>query len=55
MPRPTLLLLLVALAVFPLYGQKINAPPPLVEKINVSVVSVDVTVTDNHGRPHAGD
>ena len=47
-------LLLVALAVFPLYGQKNNAPPPLVEKINVSVVSVDVTVTDNHGRPITG-
>lgn len=27
------------------------APPPLVEKIDVSVVNVDVTVTDRHGQP----
>jgi len=54
MRRPTHLLLLVALGVFPVYGQKNAAPPPLVEKINVSVVSVDVTVTDNHGRPITG-
>ncbi|HEV7569959.1 MAG TPA: VWA domain-containing protein [Thermoanaerobaculia bacterium] len=30
------------------------APPPLVEKIDVSVVNVDVTVTDRHGQPVAG-
>jgi VWFA-related protein len=31
--------------------QAMGAPPPLVEKIDVSVVNVDVTVTDRHGRP----
>jgi VWFA-related protein len=30
------------------------APPPLVEKIEVSVVNVDVTVTDRHGQPVSG-
>jgi len=29
-------------------------PPPLVEKIDVSVVNVDVTVTDRHGQAVAG-
>jgi VWFA-related protein len=32
----------------------IAAPPPLVEKIDVSVVNVDVTVTDRRGQPVAG-
>lgn len=32
----------------------VAAPPPLVEKIEVSVVNVDVTVTDRHGKPVAG-
>jgi len=31
----------------------VAAPPPLVEKIDVSVVNVDVTVTDRHGQPVA--
>src|SRR4051794_4709581 len=30
---------------------EVKAPPPLVEKIDVSVVNVDVTVTDRHGQP----
>jgi VWFA-related protein len=30
------------------------APPPLVERIDVSVVNVDVTVTDRHGQAVAG-
>ena len=30
---------------------EVTAPPPLVEKIDVSVVNVDVTVTDRHGQP----
>ncbi|HXH37009.1 MAG TPA: VWA domain-containing protein [Thermoanaerobaculia bacterium] len=29
-------------------------PPPLVEKIDVSVVNIDVTVTDRHGQPVSG-
>jgi VWFA-related protein len=32
----------------------VAAPPPLVEKIDVSVVNVDVTVTDRRGQPVAG-
>ncbi len=32
----------------------VEAPPPLVEKIEVSVVNVDVTVTDRRGRPVPG-
>jgi VWFA-related protein len=32
----------------------VAAPPPLVEKIDVSVVNVDVTVTDRHGQPVSG-
>ncbi|HEV7426063.1 MAG TPA: VWA domain-containing protein [Thermoanaerobaculia bacterium] len=32
----------------------VAAPPPLVEKIDVSVVNVDVTVTDRRGNPVAG-
>jgi VWFA-related protein len=32
----------------------VAAPPPLVEKIDVSVVNVDVTVTDRHGAPVTG-
>jgi VWFA-related protein len=32
----------------------VEAPPPLVEKIEVSVVNVDVTVTDRHGKPVSG-
>ena len=32
----------------------VEAPPPLVEKIEVSVVNVDVTVTDRHGQPVPG-
>jgi VWFA-related protein len=32
----------------------VAAPAPLVEKIDVSVVNVDVTVTDRHGQPVAG-
>ncbi|MEA2327574.1 MAG: hypothetical protein QOE68_2533, partial [Thermoanaerobaculia bacterium] len=32
----------------------VAAPPPLVEKIDVSVVNVDVTVTDRRGEPVAG-
>ena len=32
----------------------IAAPPPLVEKIDVSVVNVDVSVTDRRGQPVAG-
>jgi VWFA-related protein len=32
----------------------LTAPAPLVEKIDVSVVNVDVTVTDRHGRPIPG-
>src|SRR5712671_1576615 len=32
----------------------VAAPPPLVEKIEVSVVNVDVTVTDRHGLPVPG-
>jgi VWFA-related protein len=32
----------------------VAAPPPLVEKIEVSVVNVDVTVTDRHGKPITG-
>jgi VWFA-related protein len=54
MRKPAHTLLLAMLAVFPLYGQNNAPPPPLVEKINVSIVSVDVTVTDNHGRPVTG-
>jgi len=30
---------------------QVEAPPPLVEKIDVSVVNVDVTVTDRRGQP----
>ncbi len=48
MRKPALLTLLF-LAPFASQGQQ--QPPPLVEKINVSVVSVDVTVTDSHGHP----
>ena len=32
----------------------VEAPAPLVEKIEVSVVNVDVTVTDRRGRPVPG-
>src|SRR5450759_312136 len=32
----------------------VEAPPPLVEKIEVSVVNVDVTVTDRRGQPVPG-
>ena len=32
----------------------VAAPPPLVEKIDVSVVNVDVSVTDRHGQPVSG-
>jgi VWFA-related protein len=32
----------------------VGAPPPLVEKIDVSVVNVDVSVTDRHGQPVPG-
>lgn len=32
----------------------VSAPPPLVEKIEVSVVNVDVTVTDRRGQPVPG-
>ena len=32
----------------------VAAPPPLVEKIDVSVVNVDVTVTDRRGQPVSG-
>src|SRR4051812_335970 len=32
----------------------VAAPPPLVEKIEVSVVNVDVTVTDRRGQPVSG-
>lgn len=32
----------------------VEAPPPLVEKIDVSVVNVDVTVTDRRGQPVTG-
>src|SRR2546427_444452 len=54
MRKPAHTLLLATLAVFPLFGQNNAPPPPLVEKINVSIVSVDVTVTDEHGRPVTG-
>jgi VWFA-related protein len=33
---------------------QVEAPPPLVEKIDVSVVNVDVTVTDRRGQPVPG-
>ena len=32
----------------------VAAPAPLVEKIDVSVVNIDVTVTDRHGQPVSG-
>jgi VWFA-related protein len=32
----------------------VAAPPPLVEKIDVSLVNVDVSVTDRHGQPVPG-
>src|SRR3954447_16498638 len=35
----------------PTSAPEVEAPPPLVEKIDVSVVNVDVTVTDRHGQP----
>src|SRR3954471_15534910 len=35
----------------PASAPEVKAPPPLVEKIDVSVVNVDVTVTDRHGQP----
>src|SRR3954452_12875404 len=38
----------------PASAPEVKAPPPLVEKIDVSVVNVDVTVTDRHGQPVAG-
>ncbi len=34
--------------------EPVAAPAPLVEKIDVSVVNVDVTVTDRHGKPVPG-
>jgi len=36
------------------YSQGVNAPPPLVEKIDVSIVNIDVTVTDRRGQPVQG-
>src|SRR5262249_21529175 len=51
MRQPARTFLIVLSVVLPLHAQKTAAPPPLVEKINVSVVSVDVTVTDRNGQP----
>src|SRR2546430_16034556 len=49
MRRPQTLFVLVFLAV-PLFAQT----PPVIEKIDVSVVNVDVTVTDRAGYPVRG-
>src|SRR3954447_26980897 len=38
----------------PASAPEVKAPPPLVEKIEVSVVNVDVTVTDRRGQPVSG-
>ena len=46
--------LLFSLSVQPQQKVPLAAPPPLVEKIDVSLVNVDVTVTDRHGQPVAG-
>lgn len=43
----------LALAGWPAYGDTVRAVRPLVEKIDVTVVNVDVTVTDN-GQPVRG-
>lgn len=45
---PATLLVLLATAVD---GQQMQSLPPLVEKVNVSVINVDVTVTDGSGAP----
>ena len=37
-----------------LFASPLLAQAPLVEKIDVSVVNVDVTVTDSHGNPVRG-
>lgn len=45
---------LALLASAVLVGQQVPTPPPLVESIDVSLVNVDVTVTDDDGRPVTG-
>ena len=54
MRQPVLILSILLFLPPPEYAQTNGAPAPLIEKINVSVVSVDVTVNDQHGRPVSG-
>jgi len=54
MRKVALASLLFSLSVQSQQKATIAGPPPLVEKIDVSVVNVDVTVTDRHGQPVAG-
>ena len=54
MRKVVLVSLLFCLSVQSQQNAPIAGPPPLVEKIDVSVVNVDVTVTDRRGQPVAG-
>jgi len=54
MRKVALASLLFSLSVQAQQKATLAGPPPLVEKIDVSVVNVDVTVTDRHGQPVAG-
>ena len=46
--------LLAALLAFPVSPQSLNEVPPLVERVRVEVVNVDVVVTDRDGVPVSG-
>ncbi|MEA2344458.1 MAG: hypothetical protein QOF63_2627 [Thermoanaerobaculia bacterium] len=54
MRKLVLVSLLFSLSVQSQQKVPLAGPPPLVEKIDVSVVNVDVTVTDRRGQPVAG-
>ncbi|MGA7616287.1 MAG: VWA domain-containing protein [Thermoanaerobaculia bacterium] len=41
----------LSLVVAPVFGQKAQDVPPLVERVEVSVINVDAIVTDGQGRP----
>jgi VWFA-related protein len=45
---------LTALLAFPVSAQSLNDVPPLVERVRVEVVNVDVVVTDRNGVPVSG-